>query len=111
LSGSKMLEEGRACGLKVASEVFADRAYMEDGTLVPRSQPGSMIHDTDLAISRVIGMIKNGKVESITGKEITIQADSICVHGDNAEALAFVQGIRETLIKNGVEIVDLGSIV
>jgi len=111
LSGSKMLDEGRACGLRVASEVFADRAYMEDGTLVPRSQPGSVIHDTELAVSRVIGMVKNGKVESITGKEITIQADSICVHGDNAEALAFVQGIRETLIKNGVEITNLASIV
>jgi len=111
LSGSKMLEEGRACGLRVASEVFADRAYMEDGTLVPRSQTGSMIHDSELAISRVVGMVKNGKVESITGKEIAIQADSICVHGDNAEALEFVQGIREELIKNGVEIVNLGSIV
>lgn len=70
LANSKMLEAGREVGLKVASEVFADRAYLEDGNLVPRRQEGAVIHDKDLAIKRVIGMVTQGKVESITGKEI-----------------------------------------
>lgn len=111
LAGSKMLDAGRECGLKVASEVFADRAYMEDGTLVSRKQPGSVIHDRELAIRRSIGMVTRGRVESITGKEIAIQADSICVHGDNPQALEFVQSIRQALTASGVAIANLDSIV
>jgi len=111
LAGSRMLEEGWARGLKVASEVFADRAYMNDGTLVPRSFPGSIIHDKSLAIHRVVRMVVDGTVESMDGNEIEIKADSICVHGDNMQALDFVRGIREALIKNGVEIKNLGSFI
>ncbi len=111
LANSKMLEAGREVGLKVASEVFADRAYLEDGNLVPRRQEGAVIHDKDLAIKRVIGMVTQGKVESITGKEIEIKADSICVHGDNPSALEFVSNIRTELQKNGVEICNLDAIV
>lgn len=111
LANSKMLEAAKEVGLKAASEVFADRAYMEDGTLVPRRQEGAVIHDKDLAIKRVIGMVTKGKVESITGKEIEIKADSICVHGDNPQALEFVRNIRAALGENGVEIANLDAIV
>lgn len=111
LANSKMLEAAKEVGLKAASEVFADRAYMEDGTLVPRRQEGAVIHDKDLAIKRVIGMVTKGKVESITGKEIEIKADSICVHGDNPQALEFVKNIRAALGENGVEIANLDAIV
>lgn len=107
LAGSKMLTAAQKLGLKTASEVFADRAYNEDGTLVSRKLPGSMIKDKDLAIRRVIRMVKEGKVESISGKDIDIKADSICVHGDNPKALEFVKTIRETLTAEGVEIQNL----
>lgn len=107
LAGSKMLTEAEALGLKTASEVFADRAYNEDGTLVSRKLPGSMIKDKELAIRRVVRMVKEGKVESITGKDIDIKADSICVHGDNPKALEFVKTIRETLAAEGVQIKNL----
>ena len=82
-------------GLKTAAEIFADRAYMEDLSLVPRKQPGSMITDEDLAVERCIKMIKERKVTAITGKEIEIQGDTLCVHGDGAKALAFVERIRK----------------
>jgi len=111
LAGSRMIDEARAVGLKTASEVFADRGYTEEGNLVPRQEAGAFIHDPELAIRRVIGMVKQGKVESATGKEIEIQADSICVHGDNPQALAFVSNIRRELIASGVSIVDLSEIV
>ena len=92
------------CGLKAASEVFADRAYEEDGTLVNRRKPGAMIEDEDEAIKRVIRMVKEGKVTSITGKDIDIKADSICVHGDGEKALLFVEKIRKALAEEEIEI-------
>ena len=98
-------------GLRVAQEVFADRAYEEDGTLVSRTKEGSMITDEELAIARVVRMVKEGKVTAITGKDIDITADSICVHGDGAKALAFVERIRKTLVEEGVEICSLDEIV
>ncbi|MDK2785178.1 MAG: 5-oxoprolinase (ATP-hydrolyzing) subunit, partial [Bacillota bacterium] len=103
LAGSEMVKAAREVGLKVAQEVFADRAYNPDGTLVPRSQPGSMIHDPEVAIPRAVRMVTEGKVTAITGEEIPIQADSICVHGDNPEAIAFVARIRDALAAAGVE--------
>lgn len=107
LAGSKMIQAAEAVGLRAASEVFADRAYNEDGTLVSRKLPGAMIKDEALAIQRVVRMVKEGKVTTITGKDIDIKADSVCVHGDNPKALAFVQAIRETLEKEGVQIKSL----
>lgn len=107
LAGSAMLSAARETGLKAASEVFADRAYNDDGTLVSRKLPGAVIKDKDLAIRRVVRMVKEGLVESINGKDIPILADSICVHGDNPEALEFVRNIRETLTEEGVEIRNL----
>lgn len=111
LAGSEMVRAAREAGLKVAQEVFADRAYNPDGTLVPRSQPGSMIHDPEVAIPRAVRMVTEGKVTAITGEEIPIQADSICVHGDNPEAIAFVARIREALAAAGVEVVPLAQVI
>ena len=105
LSGSEMIKAAKDCGLKSASEVFADRAYEEDGTLVNRRKPGAMIEDEDEAINRVIRMIKEGKVTSITGKDIDIKADSVCVHGDGEKALLFVEKIRKTFGENEIEFI------
>ncbi|HHY92713.1 MAG TPA: LamB/YcsF family protein [Firmicutes bacterium] len=111
LAGSEMVKAAHAVGLKVAQEVFADRAYTAEGTLVPRSQPGSMIHDPEVAIPRVVRMVTEGKVTAVTGEEVAIQADSICVHGDNPEAIVFVARIREALAAAGVEVVPLAQVV
>ena len=111
LSGSETLRAAKDLGLKHASEVFADRAYEEDGSLVARSKEGAMIHDENEAIERVIKMIKEQKVTSITGKEIPIKADSICVHGDGEKALLFVKKIREKLVNEGIIIQKLSEII
>ena len=111
LSGSKMIEAGKKIGLRTANEVFADRAYEDDGSLVARSKPGAVITDENLAVSRVVEMVKNGRVTSITGNEIEIKADSICLHGDGVKAVEFAKRINEELLKNGVEIVPLRELV
>ena len=111
LAGSKMLEAGKQMGLKVASEVFADRAYQADGSLVPRSKPGAVIHDKDEAIARTIRMVTEGKVTAITGEEVSIDAHSICVHGDNPSAVEFVKNIRARLEAEGVTIAPIEEIV
>lgn len=104
LSGSETIRAAKDCGLRTAMEVFADRGYEEDGSLVARSKEGAFIHDEEEAIARVIRMVKEQKVTAVTGKEIPIQADSVCVHGDGEKALLFVEKIREALTKEGIEI-------
>lgn len=111
LSGSQMLKAAKDTGLRAASEVFADRAYEEDGSLVARTKPGAMITDEGEAIRRVVRMIKEGKVMSVTGKDIPIRADSVCVHGDNAKALEFVRKIRAALTAEGIRILPLSQII
>ena len=111
LAGSKLIEAAEEMGLRAASEVFADRAYEEDGSLVNRKKPGAMVTDEDLAISRVVRMIKEGKVEAITGKDIPVTAQSVCVHGDGPKALAFTSKIRATLLKEGIEVRSFGTFV
>lgn len=104
LSGSQLLKAAQEVGLKCAAEVFADRAYEEDGSLVARTKAGAVIADENEVIERVIKMIKLGKVQAITGKEIEIKPDSICVHGDNPKALNFVKLIRQRLTQENIKI-------
>lgn len=110
LSGSEMLVQAEKIGLKTASEVFADRAYQKDGSLVPRSQPGAVIHDSDKAIEQVVEMIVHGHVTAITGEKVAISADSICVHGDNIKAIEFVDAIRARLSLESINIKSLSLI-
>ena len=107
LSGSQMLKAAGEMGLACASEVFADRAYEPDGSLVPRSRPGSMIKDADEAARRVVRMVKEGKVQAIDGQDISIRADSVCVHGDSRSALDFVKRIRENLERENIACLPL----
>ena len=111
LSSSLMCDCAKKKGLRYANEVFADRAYNDDGSLVSRSIKGSVIEDEKEAINRVLKMIKEGKVKSINGKEIDIKADSICVHGDNAKALDFVKNISLELKNAGIKISSLEELV
>lgn len=111
LSGGELVHAAKDLGLRVALEVFADRAYEEDGTLVARTKEGAMITDEEEAIRRVIRMVKEQKVTAITGKDILIKADSICVHGDGVKALAFVERIKKALQDEGVEICAIDEFV
>lgn len=111
LANSSIIDAGKAVGLRVANEVFADRAYNSDGTLVSRSLEGSIIYDPNIAIKRVIKMVKENKVEDINGKDIDIKADSICVHGDNPKAIEFVKRIRSELIKEGINICCISEVI
>ncbi|MDM8533172.1 5-oxoprolinase subunit PxpA [Clostridiaceae bacterium HSG29] len=107
--GSKMIESAKKIGLKTANEVFADRAYQKDGTLVPRSMDGAVIHDTEKAINQVMQMIQHNTVTAITGETIEIHADSICVHGDNIKAVEFVKEIKKRLINENINIIAIGD--
>lgn len=111
LSGTYIAKRAQEKGLRVAQEVFADRAYNSDLTLVNRKLPGAVIHDQDLAISRIKKMVLEGKVDTIDGQEIDIVADSICVHGDNPEAVNFVKSIRESLILEGIKVKSLREFI
>ncbi|MBQ1907666.1 MAG: LamB/YcsF family protein [Firmicutes bacterium] len=111
LAGSRMITAAEKCGLRTASEVFADRAYMPDGTLTPRSMEGSVIRDRDEAIARTVRMIKEGVVTAINGEDIPIRAESVCVHGDNPKAVEFVRTIRERLEAEGIEIAPIREVI
>ena len=104
LSGSAMIRAAEEIGLPCASEVFADRNYEEDGSLRARSKPDAVIRDEDECIARVLRMVTEGKVTAVTGRDIEIRADSVCVHGDTPKALLFIQRIRDALTENGVAI-------
>jgi len=111
LSGSKMIDAAKHVGLKVAREAFADRAYEDDGSLVSRSKEGSIILDENEVIKRVIRMIKENKVQTITGIDIPIKVDSICVHGDGIKALEFVRKISFSFREEKIKIVPLSKII
>src|SRR5438445_10617684 len=82
LPGSEILNAGRAAGLRVAAEVFADRAYEADGSLASRRKPGSVIHDAETVVARAVRMVKQRTVVALDGSVVTLEADTICVHGD-----------------------------
>lgn len=91
-------------GLQTASEVFADRNYLGDGSLVPRSRPDAFVHDPLEAAERIIRMLTEGKVSAVDGTEVAITASTVCVHGDNPQAVAFVRKLRERLEREEVMI-------
>ncbi|MDN5322512.1 MAG: 5-oxoprolinase (ATP-hydrolyzing) subunit [Clostridia bacterium] len=111
LANSEMVRAAKDIGLRVAEEVFADRAYNPDGTLVARGTPGAMIEDKAIAVSRAVRMVTEGKVTAVNGEDIPIKADSICVHGDNPQAIAFVKEIRKALIEMDVTIEPLANFI
>jgi UPF0271 protein len=104
LAGSKLIDAARAIGLAAANEVFADRSYQDDGSLTPRSRAGAMIEDLDQAVAQVVRMVREGKVRSVDGKDVPVQADTLCIHGDQPNALLFADGIRRALEHAGIEV-------
>ncbi|WP_438444471.1 5-oxoprolinase subunit PxpA [Gorillibacterium sp. sgz5001074] len=102
LSGSELLRAGQARGLATASEVFADRRYLADGTLVPRSQPEAVLHEEAEAVAQVLRMVREGTAVASDGSAVTIQADTVCLHGDSPHAAAFAVRLRSELESAGI---------
>lgn len=104
LAGSVMVDVAREAGLPVKQEVFADRGYNADGSLVKRGTPGALLDDENAALAQTLSMVRERRVRAIDGNWVPIQADTICLHGDGPHALAFARRIRERLREEGVEV-------
>lgn len=104
LAGSQLVQAGSASGLRVASEVFADRTYQADGSLTPRSQPNALLESDEDAVRQVLTMVTEQRVRAITGEWVALTADTICIHGDGAHALSFANKVRAALLQAGVTI-------
>ncbi|CUW37180.1 putative lactam utilization protein, UPF0271 family [Magnetospirillum sp. XM-1] len=109
-AGSAMVAAGRQVGLRVAEEVFADRNYDDDGNLLPRSHPRAMVHDPEEAAANVLRMVTQGILRSVNGRIIACGAQSVCVHGDDAGAVALALRLRQGLTAAGIEIVPLAAL-
>ena len=104
LASSKLASAGEAAGLTLAHEVFADRAYEDDATLVSRKKPGAVLHDPELIAERVLRMVQDGSVVTVTGKEIKLRADTVCIHGDTDGAVEIARQLRQRLQQAGVTV-------
>jgi 5-oxoprolinase (ATP-hydrolysing) subunit A len=109
LPNSALLAAGRAAGLRVAAEGFADRSYEEDGSLTPRGRPGAVIHDPEAVVLRAVRMIRDGIVLTAAGREIPLRVDTICVHGDTPGAPELTRRIHAALTDAGVTITPIGG--
>ena len=108
LPGSEILKAGRSEGLRVAAEVFADRAYEPDGSLASRRKPGSVIHDPEMVVERAVRMVKDHTVVAIDGSVVPLQADTICVHGDTPGSDDLAASIRAGLERAGITVKPVG---
>jgi UPF0271 protein len=104
LPGSQLLRAGERAGLAIASEAFADRAYRPDGTLVPRTQAGAVIHDADIVVRRVVAMVRDQAVIADDGSRVPLRVDTICVHGDTPGAAQLAARVRAALTEAGIEV-------
>jgi len=111
LSGSQFLKLAEDAGLRVAHEAFADRAYLPDGALVSRTTPGALIKDPVSAAARALRMMTEGLVRTSDGQDIQVRADTICIHGDNPEAVSFARAVRQALENAGVKIMPLREFI
>jgi 5-oxoprolinase (ATP-hydrolysing) subunit A len=102
LPGSVLLDVGASQGLRTVREAFADRAYSADGTLVPRRDPESVLHDPEQVSARTVRMVTDRRITAIDGTELTLEADSICVHGDSPDAVTVAAAVRRGLESAGV---------
>ena len=104
LAGSGMIEAARQAGLTPVEEVFADRGYMPDGSLVPRGRPGALIEDEEEALAQTLSLVRDRRVTAIDGSSVPVNAQSVCLHGDGAHALAFARRIRQRLDAEGIAV-------
>ena len=104
LAGSELIRAGKAHGLHVANEVFADRTYQPDGTLTPRETPGAMIEDEATAITQVLQVVRTGTVTAMNGDIVQVKADTVCLHGDGLNPVAFASRVRAALEAAGIRV-------
>ncbi|HEY4435852.1 5-oxoprolinase subunit PxpA [Lelliottia wanjuensis] len=104
LAGSELIRAGERYGLATREEVFADRGYRADGSLVPRSEPGALIADEEQALAQTLEMVQRGQVKSITGEWATVHAQTVCLHGDGEHALEFARRLRKEFELNNIKI-------
>lgn len=104
LAGSELVRAGRAAGLAVAEEVFADRTYQPDGSLTPRDRAGAGVENERLMVQRVLRMIEQRRIRAVDGTDLPVTADTVCLHGDGPQAVAFATVLRRELLAAGVEI-------
>lgn len=109
LAGSASVAAGRAAGLRVAEEVFADRTYQRDGSLTPRSRADALISDESAAVGQALRMLREGRVRATDGTEVAIRADTLCLHGDGVHAVEFARRLRAGFAQAGVEVRRFGA--
>ena len=102
LAGSELIRAGQRYGLIPRQEVFADRGYQPDGTLVPRHQPGALITDEEQALEQTLEMVRDGRVKTCDGTRVQVQADTVCLHGDGEHALLFARRLRAAFAAQGI---------
>ena len=102
LAGSELIRAGQRLGLVTRQEVFADRGYQADGSLVPRTQPGALITDEEQALAQTLEMVRTGQVIAIDGTSAKVQADTVCLHGDGEHALRFARRLRAAFAEHGI---------
>jgi UPF0271 protein len=108
LAGSALLDAGRAAGLAVVSEAFADRRYRADGSLQPRREPDAVITDDTEATAQALRMAVDGMVTAVDGTAVQLEADTLCLHGDGTHAVAFARALRAALEQAGLRVVAPG---
>ena len=104
LSGGRLVRAARELGLRAAEEVFADRAYQSDGTLMSRTAPGAVIHDAAPAAARMVRLLREGKITAADGTSLTLAADTICLHGDAPGAAGRARFLHAALVEQGIEV-------
>ncbi len=104
ISGTQQEKVARTRNLRVYSEIYADRGYNDVGNLVPRSQPGAMIDDADIATDRLLRFMESGKMPTVSGGMVALDAESICIHGDSPHAVAMATHIKAGLLARGLSI-------
>lgn len=109
LAGGELVKAGKRIGLRSASEVFSDRTYQEDGSLTSRREANALIKNHKVAVNQVIRMITEGKVTHLQGKDISIKADTVCIHGDGEKALDFAKYISTALNEAGITITKISD--
>ncbi|HEJ9095797.1 TPA: 5-oxoprolinase subunit PxpA [Serratia odorifera] len=104
LAGSELIRAGERLGLATRQEVFADRGYLADGTLVPRGQPGALIDNDEHALQQTLEMVRHHRVRSVEGKWAAVQAETVCLHGDGEHALEYASKLRESFKKHNISV-------
>ncbi len=108
LPNSALMRAGEAAGLKLANEVFADRAYEDDAQLVSRNRPGAVLHDAEEIAQRVVRMVQDQAVTSVSGKIVKMPIDTLCIHGDTPGAVAIARKVRSALERANIQIIPFG---